>query len=234
LACQNRVCSAACGPANCDGCCRNDNTCAPGIANNACGVGGALCENCANQKSFCNGLVTPRRCNSEQTSCPAAYGACAPSVQTPVTPPLQGVCLDVVLDGIATACAAGVDAASCSLSLALLPPACSKCLDPFKQPFERHAGLWACAASFVDDACRRQTGCAADCGAQSCAGCESTTENQCYALVSGSANQCGSLFRSASCADKVLDSGELCSQFSYANYGKWLRAVGDHFCGNGP
>jgi hypothetical protein len=53
--------------------------------------------------------------------------------------------------------------------------------------------------------------------------------------VTGPAAQCNPNFTAANvCTRDALDPGQLCSQFSYADFGAWLRAVGTHFCGNGP
>jgi hypothetical protein len=77
-------------------------------------------------------------------------------------------------------------------------------------------------------------GCADDCAQTSCTKCPPTSETQCHALVTGVNGQCRSFHAAASCSNAVLAAGQLCSQFSYADFGQWLRGVGDHFCGNGP
>ena len=232
--CQGRQCVTRCGPANCAGCCRSNNTCDPlGLNNNSCGQGGTACSNCNATGSFCNGLVVPRRCSDQQNTCPAAYGSCPQGVSTPVTPPTQDLCTDAALDTLATACAGGADTAACQVAVAALPGACQTCIGRFNHRFERKTGLYACAASLVNAPCRRAMGCAVDCGETSCEQCMATSENQCYALVNSNGNQCSPYSFAANCANDALDSG-FCSQFSYANYGAWLRGVGDHFCGNGP
>jgi hypothetical protein len=61
------------------------------------------------------------------------------------------------------------------------------------------------------------------------------SQNQCITLVDGSGGQCTAFSQAASNgANGALQAGQLCSQFSYASYGQWLRGVGGHFCGNGP
>ena len=63
---------------------------------------------------------------------------------------------------------------------------------------------------------------------------EALSEATCYALVTGPGGRCRSFTNTANtCANTALATG-LCSQFSYASFGAWLRAVGDQFCGNGP
>jgi hypothetical protein len=151
----------------------------------------------------------------------------------PVPTPLQKECTDAELDTLAIPCAGGADSPACVAALALLPAACQQCLSPFNHPFEQKAGLYACAAAAVNNQCRRAMGCAVDCAQTSCNQCSATTENQCYTLVNGGNGQCSAFAILANCANQVL-AGGLCSQFSYANYGDWLRGVGDQFCGNGP
>ncbi|MBX3213136.1 MAG: hypothetical protein KF850_13965 [Labilithrix sp.] len=232
--CQNRQCAVPCGPANCAGCCRADNTCdVLGNSASSCGQGGVACASCSSSGSFCNGLVSPRRCNNQQTTCPATYGTCAAGISTPITAQLQNVCTDDALDGLVTPCADNPDSAACVSAVAALPAACRTCLGPFNHPFSQRTGLYACAAPSLSTQCRRATGCATNCAQTSCNGCAATSENQCYTLVNGAGGQCAGLAASASCANAELVSG-LCSQFSYPNFGAWFRAVGDQFCGNGP
>ncbi|MBX3221210.1 MAG: hypothetical protein KF795_11875 [Labilithrix sp.] len=233
-ACQDRQCVTRCGPANCAGCCRANNTCdALGISNASCGQGGVACANCSSSGSFCNGLVVPRRCNNQQTTCPASYGGC-PGVVTPIRTPVN-VCTDTLLDTLTLPCAAGPKTATCIAAVAALPAACRSCLAPFNYPFEQRAGLYACAASTpLSEPCRRLTGCAIHCAQTSCDQCLATSESQCYALVNGGGGQCAARAAAANCANDALGAGSLCSQFSYANYGAWIRVVGDQFCGDGP
>ncbi len=233
--CQGRQCIDKCGPGNCAGCCRPNNTCDTlGIDNNSCGQGGVQCANCSASSSFCNGLVAPRRCNNQQSTCPATYSSCPNGTTTAITAQLQNLCTDASLDTLTTACAAGPNAATCVAAFAALPAACRTCLSPFNHPFDQRTGLYACAASSVDNQCRHNMGCATDCADTSCDQCLPTSENQCYTLVNGAGGQCSTFMNNANnCASAAL-AGGLCSQFSYPNYGAWLRGVGDQFCGNGP
>jgi hypothetical protein len=231
--CQNQQCVQKCGPSNCAGCCRPDGTCdGLGSNNNSCGQGGVACDNCSATGSFCNGLVVPRRCNDDQSTCPAPYNSCAPGITMPATPQLQNVCTDANLDTLALACAGGADTIACGIAVAALPAACRTCIAPFNHPFEQNTGLFACAASSVSTSCRRAMGCSDDCAQTSCSQCLATSENSCITLVTNPGGQCRTLFNT-SCANAALSSG-LCSRFSYASYGAWLRGVGDQFCGNGP
>ncbi|MDF2693309.1 MAG: hypothetical protein K0S65_1692 [Labilithrix sp.] len=229
--CRNSQCVVKCGPGTCNGCCKPDNTCEPGNRNDTCGQGGAACDNCNATGSFCNGLVAPRRCNDDQSSCPAAYGSCAPGTTMPITPQLQNLCTDANLDTLAVPCDGGAESAACVAAVAALPAACRTCLAPFNHPFEQNTGLFACAASFVSNGCRRTMGCSTDCAETSCSQCLPTAKNSCMTLVTTPGGQCRTLFNT-SCANDALSSG-LCSRFSYTGYGGWLRDVGDQFCGNG-
>lgn len=234
--CVNRACSVACGPANCTGCCLANNTCDIGIGNTTCGAGGVACANCAAQGSFCNGLVVPRRCNNQQSTCPAAYGACPGGTATPIVTALQNVCTDAQLDtlALATTCDLGADDPACIAAVTALGPTCAACVSQFRFPFIQKAGLFACAAAQLGDLCRRATGCAVDCAQTSCEQCLPTAENQCYSLVNGLTNQCGTFDLATACAAPALQAGQLCSQASYPTFGQWLRTVSDHYCGNGP
>ena len=238
--CQGRQCVDKCGPANCSGCCASNNQCVSGINNSACGSGGTTCANCTLQNSFCNGLVTPRRCNNQQTTCPAPYTTCPNGITTPVTPTLQKLCSEGNLNDLATGCATSPDSPSCTAAfqvLAATNAACATCVSPFNKPFGEGTGLWLCAAPQLQQtqpACLRATGCASDCQDDSCTQCLPTVEDQCHDLVNGPGGQCRTFALAAACANAALGAGQLCSQFSYPSFGQWLRAVGDHFCGDGP
>ena len=150
----------------------------------------------------------------------------------PVTTQLQNLCTDANLDAVSAACDGGARTAGCVAAMAALPAACRTCLTPFNHPFDQNTGLFACAASFVSNGCRRTLGCSNDCTLTSCAQCPAAAQTNCMDLVNRPGKQCRTLFNTT-CANDALDSG-LCSRFSYASYGSWLRGVGDQFCGNGP
>lgn len=232
--CQGRACHERCGPDNCDGCCASDNTCQTGTAAQACGADGSACANCSATNSFCNGLVSPRRCNDRQSTCPATFRSC-PSIATiPPLPTKLGVCPDLALAALAAACVTGPESARCQAVYGNLPLACRACLVPFHHPFIQNTGVYVCAASQGLTAdCRHALGCAEACALQSCTRCSNASEDQCYSLVNGPSGQCHDFDEATSCADSAINAG-LCSPFSYANYGQWIRGVGDHFCGNGP
>jgi hypothetical protein len=236
--CQGRQCVTKCGPGNCAGCCRTNNTCdVAGISNSSCGENGAACANCSASGSFCNGLVAPRRCNNQQTTCPTSFGLCPIGVTMPVIAQQQQVCTDGNLDTLTAACVGGPGAPGCAAAMAALPLACRTCLAPFNHPFDERAGLFACAASLGGvpgtNLCRRAMGCAAECAETSCEQCSATSETQCRALVNTNGGQCSAFATAANCANPALTGG-LCSQFSYGSFGAWIRSVGDQFCGNGP
>ena len=237
--CQGRVCRARCSAANCGGCCTPGNACALGFTNGACGSGGATCVNCANAGSTCDTLVVPRVCANQQNKCPAAYGACAAAVTTPITPSLQGLCDDVGdLDALAVACSGGPDTGTCIAAfqvLAAANPACSTCLAPFDEPFNQLRGIYRCTAPFVTNACNHATGCAVDCQDTSCNQCPPGSVDQCRNQVNGNGGQCRTFVNQTACIGGAVGPGALCSPVTYGgNFGNWLRAVGDHYCGNGP
>jgi hypothetical protein len=234
--CVGRQCRDKCGPGNCAGCCSGNN-CVPGFANNACGSSGATCTNCTADGSTCNGLVTPRVCANQQDTCPAAYPTCPAGVTTAITPSRQERCSDADLDALATACATGANTATCVSAMQVLQatnPACAGCVRPFNRPFTQLAGLYLCAAPFLNAPCNRSTGCAVDCADTSCEQCPAASETQCRNQVN-QGGQCTTYVQQTACATAALGNGQLCAPQTYGgNYGQWLRAVGDHFCGDGP
>ena len=234
--CQGRQCVDRCGPGNCAGCCGAGNACLLGFTSTACGSGGANCTDC--RPNTCNTLVVPRICSNLGGNCPAAYPACPAGVSTAITPSIQNHCADVDLDALQAACATGPDSASCVAAFAALgaiDAACATCLQPFNVPFTQLTGIYTCVAPFVTAACNRSTGCASDCGGTSCGGCAAgAAEDQCRDQVNGGGGQCNTYVNQTACIAPALGAGSLCNPARYGNYGGWLRAVGDHFCGNGP
>jgi hypothetical protein len=188
--------------------------------------------------STCDTLVTPRVCANQQVTCPAPYTTCAAGVSTPVTPSLQGLCQDNTdLDAIRAACAGGPNTGTCVAAFQVLNAtnaACAACLSPFNQAFNQLGGLYLCAAPLVGSACNHATGCAVDCADTSCLMCPAASETQCRNQVDGGGGQCRTFIQATSCVLGNLGPGDLCSPGTYNNYGGWLRAVGDHYCGNGP
>ncbi len=95
-----------------------------------------------------------------------------------------------------------------------------------------HRGL---PGPFVSNPCNRATGCAVDCQNTSCSNCAAGVEDQCRNQVNGGGGQCNNFVQQTACVQGAVGPGSLCSPFTYGgNFGGWLRAVGDHFCGNGP
>lgn len=230
--CSGNTCVQKCTAATCpNGCCQN-NTCVAGISNDACGTGGVACSSCTADGAFCDGLVTPRRCSDNQSTCPASYGKCPGGTTEAVIKSAQGVCTDQELNAAQIACA---DPTSqlCQTAISVAG-ACGTCMSAFAHPFSERTGLYACAAAFVQKPCRDNLGCAVDCATSSCNGCSTSATASCYTLVDSNNGQCNSFAQAASCADTALAAGQLCSQFSYADFGTWFSAVGAHFCGNGP
>ncbi len=237
--CQSRACRPRCSAANCAGCCTATNTCALGFTNTACGSDGATCTNCAAGGSTCNTLALPRVCANEGGLCPAPYDSCAPGVRTAVQPSLQGLCDDAGdLDAVRAACAGGPESGTCVAAfqvLAATNAACAACLTPFNVPFNQLTGLYRCAAPFVGGGCNRSTGCATECQDTSCSACPIGTEDQCRTSANGAGGQCNTFVQQTRCVLPAVGAGDLCGPATYGgNFGGWLRAVGDHFCGNGP
>jgi hypothetical protein len=247
-ACQNctamngDVCTAGsckppvppCDKTNCTGCCDSALGCVFGSTDDRCGSGGAACVNCTAMMSTCDTAVKPRVCQSQQMSCPAAYGMCAGNVSTP-TPSVQHVCSDTTLQEAHAACINGQDSAACQeffqFELMGMSAACGKCLTPFNQPFTTAAGVFACLAPFLDGACNHNTGCVNDCLTQSCSMCSADASNAC---LNGVANgQCSTFFNQSSCVFPALfGPGTFCNPQNYrGSYADWLLGVGTHYCG---
>jgi len=157
-------------------------------------------------------------------------------VATAVTPSLQNACSELDLDALQAACAGGADTASCVAAfqvLAATNAACNACASPFNVPWNRLAGIYRCTAPFVSNACNRATGCAVDCATTSCTQCPAASQDQCTNQVNN--GQCNPFVQQTNCVAPAVQPGALCSPATYGgNYGGWLRAVADHFCGNGP
>jgi hypothetical protein len=157
-----------------------------------------------------------------------------------VTPQLQNLCPDADLTAMQAGCAGGPDTPQCVAAfqvLASVNAACATCLTPFNQPFNQISGIYRCVAPFVNATCNRNTGCATDCQDDSCAQCPPASEDQCKS--SAVQNHCGGFFaQTAGCVNGAIGPGQpgrFCNPVVYfGNYGAWLRAVGDRFCGNGP
>ncbi|MCL2723866.1 MAG: hypothetical protein FWD69_05455 [Polyangiaceae bacterium] len=223
----------ACGPVSCAGCCDGD-TCAPGDANDACGSGGAACADCSlSPGSVCDVNAAPRTC---QNLCPRSYDACPDNTSTPVTPNAQGVCAAVDLDAIQSACTGGPNTATCVAAfqaLAAANDACETCVSQFNVAFADASGLYLCVAPFVSSACNHTSGCATDCVSTSCAACPDANRSTCRSQVEGAGGPCATFVTQTACTAAALFPGKLCSPLTYGlNFGRWLRAVGAHFCGD--
>lgn len=240
--CQGQQCRDRCGPLNCaGGCCLPSNACTLGVANSACGSNGAACANCTANNSVCDTAANPRACTNAG-SCPSPYNQCPGGTTMPITPQTQGLCPDVDLSALQGACGAGPDTPSCQTALqtlAAINPACATCIRPFAEPFNQLNGIYRCVAPFVNNTCRGNMGCAADCQRDSCDQCPPAAEDQCRTdVIQG---QCGGFFGpTAGCVGAAIGPGQpgrFCNPTIYPilnAYGAWLRAVGDRYCGNGP
>ena len=222
---------------------RADNACALGFTNGACGSGGAACANCSAPGSTCNTLVAPRVCHEPAEHVPGGLPGCPAGVTTPVTPSLQNLCDDVAeLDAL--------QAAACATAAPTARPAsrrsrCSRRPTPRARrasrrstsPFQQLTGIYRCAAPFVVERVQpAPPGCAIDC-----------QRHELHAVPGGHRGPVprpGQRQRRPVQSVRPADGlrrrrrsqpGSLCSPATYATTSaRWLRAVGDHFCGNGP
>lgn len=232
------VCQATCNAGNCPGCCAGT-TCNFGFVNNQCGSGGAACQNCtATAGGTCNLAATPRACTVPAMNCPApTYAGCAMGVTTAILRRNQNVCNAADLANARAACAASPSSTSCAMFIADLSrvkPACQACLAPFEIDYTiSNAGIFACAAPFVNATCNRNTGCATDCQTSTCSACPTNQSATCYNTVG--TNQCRTQFTQAGCVlGGLFGTGAFCSPANPAyrgSYGAWLEGVGRNYCG---
>jgi hypothetical protein len=170
-----------------------------------------------------------------QDVCPKSYDDCADDVSTPITPKFQGVCDAGDLRAIERACAGGSAQDTCIAafqSLAVTRGECFACIAPFNVAFADYDGIYLCAAPLVRGACNRSTGCATDCANASCAECPGAGTDTCRSHVKGAGGQCAQYLMQTACIAPALARGQLCSPRTYGmNFGRWLGAVGAHFCG---
>lgn len=76
--CKRSVC--VCDATSCpSGCCAGDGSCQLGTADDACGIGGNTCQNCANASQRCGGGGVPRTCGcaSDAVTCAGKCGLVA-------------------------------------------------------------------------------------------------------------------------------------------------------------
>ena len=233
--CQAQVCvpnQPKCTPLTCTGCCDANDTCQFGSLPNQCGQKGIVCVDCTQQGTSCD--PTTRTCQAAPL-CPEPYGSCAANVQTPIVPIQRGACGMGDLANAAVECSGGANTPTCQAFFAFeagrMPAACASCLAPFDYDFQVAQGLFHCVAPFVGPSCDHNTGCVDDCLNQSCALCAPTAKEQCEQSALG--GQCQTYLQQAQCVFAgFMGQGQFCDPNQYGgNYGQWLQAVGQHYCG---
>ncbi len=243
---QNQVCTGqACVPppptctaANCPGCCDPSGTCFAGFLNTRCGSGGSTCADCSSTGSTCNGSVTPRVCANQQSTCPASYPTCDPSVTEAPAPNAKGSCDPADLQDAQQACSQGAASPACNSFFDFLAStngkqACGQCLAPFHYTFQESRGIFTCVQPFASGPCNHRTGCAIDCADTSCSQCPSGSELQCENNVEAVGGQCRPFFNQTGCiSGPLLGAAAFCNPATYPqrNYGAWLAGVGTHYC----
>lgn len=252
--CQYNTCFAPDGGSTCfdtcDGCCDALGNCQFGLLDTQCGTAGpgSACQDCTRltPPSTCD--VGARVCASQQTACPAAYTGC-PAALTDEAPVRQHVCSMDDLQNVASACAGGVDTAACEQFQFAEDPACLGCLQIFAFPipvsggsipasgganlvvteaYSMLAAIRLCAAPFVDAACNHNSACLADCLAQACNGCLSSTACETQAQ----SGTCAAFSATDQCITVALAGpAALCNPATYqGNFGAWVQAVGTQYC----
>jgi hypothetical protein len=174
-------------------------------------------------------------CQSQQTSCPSAYGGCTAPPTTP--PTTQKVCSASDLSNAMAACSGGAYTPACYNFFNVeyqQNSACAVCLQPFDYDLTDVQGVYACIAPYVPAGCNQDTACEYDCRTYSCGSCPDTASlAQCHTSVDAANGQCSSYSLTAQkCeAGAFAGGGAFCDPSKYANYGAWLQAVGTSYCG---
>ena len=235
--CQAGACVVppTCTVQNCAAGCCQGNICYAGFLNNRCGSAGNACADCTLKASTCNTGVTPRVCNSQQTTCPAAYPSCPANTTTPILPVTKGICGAPDLADAKQACQGGAGTFACNqffATIGSINPACGKCLAPFNYPFQEATGIYNCVAPYVGAPCDHSTGCATQCQDTSCSQCPANSTTSCRTSVR-QGGQCQTYFQQTQCViNGLFGQGQFCSPQTYqGNYGNWLAGVGAHYCG---
>jgi hypothetical protein len=158
------------------------------------------------------------------------------TTQVPVVQ--ANACRSSDLSQASAACAGGASSTAC---LAFFQAekanvdggtACAACLQPFDIPFEDGAGIFLCAAPFLDASCNEDTGCYIDCETKSCAACASGEVAPCK--TDQQTANCATYSKGLTCVQAALGgSGAFCNPSSYVSFGDWLAAVGASYCGGG-
>ncbi len=238
LQCIGQQCVSNCSQNCFSGCCDSAGNCQAGFLDTQCGDYGSVCQDCTSLSppSTCDVSLNPRTCVSQQMQCPAPYAGCSPSLQeTALTK--QPVCPSADLKNAAAACAQGASTAACGSFFQYEYSnnnACATCLQAFDYDFSQQAGLFQCAASFVDATCNHETACLLDCTNQSCGACpDQTTNAQCTSQVTTGSAQCSTFSQGTQCVTTALSgSASVCNPSTYGgNFGSWLQGVGAQYCG---
>ena len=234
-----------CSPYNCAGCCSKSGTCEPGFVTAACGHGGTLCENCANTGGYCqSGSCTSGGAGGSggswydggvggaggsSANCPANYPGCSPSASVPQPTKTLNACSAVDLKNGSVSCSGDPTPPSCGLWYQQLKgtnPGCYTCLLPFTGPM----AFGSCLAPFLTAGCNHDLACSLDCQQVACAQCDDATKQACQDGVwSGT---CAGYTQGLWCAQTALQGqGAFCQPTG--DYGAWIYAVGNHYCGTG-
>ena len=200
--------------------------CHAGTTSNECGSNGASCGNCAASGLTCDVNQFPAVCDQ---SCPAPYPGCVPGTTEVPPQAAPGACKAVDLNDAAVGCAGGPFTNDCQSFLngeSQVNQPCASCLQQFQSEFSTDAGVYLCAAPFLNAGCDVESGCAQDCQTQ---GCQACVEETCDA--SAQAGECSPFFNAANkCIAQSAAATALCSPSSYPNFGAWLKGVGGHYC----
>ena len=196
--------------------------CVGGSDNAACGQFGALCDNCSAKNETCRNLIC-----SSGSSCPGSYAGCSPDAVTD-PPKTSTSCSAADLAGVVRACTgAGVGCEAAFNRLLASNPACAGCL----AQFVGDQAISRCLAPFMSHDCNHFLTCGVACTGAVCGACSPGEKDKCQSTAGQAGGKCNAYAFGYACALAALQGpGAFCNWDMYRDAGKWLDAVGGHYC----
>jgi len=163
--------------------------------------------------------------------CPVAYSGCPLYLGsgTPLT--ALNVCSPNELLKLRTACAGASTPPGCSQAIVTLSqnnPACGSCIDQFTD----QGALVLCLAPYLTQPCIHALSCSLDCMSAACVQCSGAEATQCQNDVFKGGETCSSYQEGLTCYESAIAGQASFCAFD-GDYGAWIGAVGNHYCGTG-
>jgi hypothetical protein len=202
--------------------------CENGYADNRCGHGGVLCENCTNTNGTCQSGTCA---GGNPANCPANYPGCSPNETNPQPIQALNACSPVTLKEGSVACTGDPTPAACSVwfqNLQTTSPDCYKCMLPFTGP----KAVGTCLAPYLDVSCNHDLACSLDCYTVACSQCSAADQSLCQQNVWNPGSTCSGYTQGLYCMQAAAQGpGAFC--VPTGDYGMWVYSVGNHYCGTG-